>query len=177
MRFFGEGRCLGVLSRRFLPNPAKLFRLFERGELTRGQLQAAMAWHASRILEDVAEARRNPLQAYWEDALGRRAAGQLARVHGEAELREVFAALAEVDDFPPGQFLWNAEHRDVPLRCFLRMRTEPVFRVLRFEVEGMSTSIVVEYGKVKKKEATREEFILCRDRHARLLVRGRRLLG
>ena len=151
-----------------------MFRLFERGDLTRAQLHAALAWHASQILEEVAEARRNPVQAYLEEALRRRAAARLARVHGEAELREVFAALSEVDDFPPGQLLWNAEHRDVPLRCFLRIRTEPVFRVLRFEAEAMSISIVVEHGKAKKKETTREEFVLCRDRYARLVVSGRR---
>lgn len=136
-----------------------------------------MAWHASQILEEVVEARRNPLLAYLDDALCRRAAARLARTHGEAELREVFAALSELDDFPPANLLWNAEHRDVPLRCFLRIRVEPVFRVLRFEREAMSIAIVVEYGKARKKEATREEIVLCRDRLARLVISGRRRLA
>ncbi len=65
------------------------------------------------------------------------------------------------------------DYRDVPLYCFLRMRSEPVFRVLRFERERMATSIVVEYGANKKKLATREEFRFRRDRHARLVVEER----
>jgi hypothetical protein len=163
----------GALSRRLLPNPAQLFRLYEAGSLTRAQWQAAMAWHASQILEEVAEARRHPVGAFIEDRLARRAAKRLARGHGEAELREVFEALAEVSDFPPAHRLWNAGHRDVPLHCFLRMRTEPVFRVLRFEGNRETVSIVVEHGRAAKKEAMREEFLLVRDRWARLVVKGR----
>lgn len=156
-----------------LPNPAQLFRLYESGTLTRAQLHAAMAWHASQILEEVAEARRHPVGALIEDQLARRAAKRLVRVHGEAELREAFAALAEVDDFGPAQLLWNVSHRDVPLHCFLRMRTEPVFRVLRFERDRMTVSLVVEHGKAAKKETTREEFLLMRDRWARMVVTAR----
>lgn len=132
-----------------------------------------MSWHASQILEEVAEARRHPMGAFIEDKLARRAAKRLVRVHGEAELRETFEALAEVDDFPPAHLLWNAGHRDVPLHCFLRMRTEPVFRVLRYERSGETVSIVVEHGKVPKKQAAREEFLLVRDRWARLVVKAR----
>lgn len=165
--------CWGALSRRLLPNPAQLFRLFEAGKLTRAQLQAAMAWHASQILEEVAEARRHPVGAFIEDKLARRSAKRLARVHGEAELREVFEALAEVDGFPPAHLLWNAGHRDVPLHCFIRMRTEPVFRVLRYERNGEAVSVVIEHGKAAKKAAIREEFLLVRDRWARLVVKAR----
>ena len=164
---------LEALSRRLLPNPAQLFRLFEAGKLTRAQWHAAMAWHASQILEEVAEARRHPVGAFIEDKLARRSAKRLARVHGEAEMREAFEALASVSDFPPANLLWNAGHRDVPLHCFLRMRTEPVFRVLRYERSGESVSIVVEHGEAAKKRTTREEFLLVRDRWARLVVKAR----
>jgi hypothetical protein len=161
------------LPRRLLPNPAQLFRLYERDELTREQLHAAMDWHARQILEDVARARLEPAGSLLERALSRRAAAKLAAAHGEAELREVFVALSELPDFPPANLLWNAGHRDVPLYCFLRIRTEPVFRVLRFERERMVTSIVVEYGVNKKKLATREEFRFRRNRFAQLVVEVR----
>ena len=173
LAFPAVGWMLGPLSRRLLPNPARLFRLFETGKLTRAQWQAAMAWHASQLLEEVAEARRHPVGAFIEDKLARRSAKRLVRVHGEAELREAFEALADANDFPPANLLWNAGHRDVPLHCFLRMRTEPVFRVLRFERNRETVSIMIEHGKAAKKETTREEFLLVRDRWARLVVKGR----
>lgn len=136
-------------------------------------MQGAMAWHARQILEDVARARLEPAGSLLERTLSRRAAARLAARHGEAELREVFVALAELPDFPPAHLLWNAEHRDVPLHCFLRMRTEPVFRVLRFEPERMVVVIEVEYGSSRRKLATREEFRLRRNRHAQMVVEER----
>lgn len=141
--------------------------------MTREQLHAAMRWHAVQILEDVVRARLEPAGSLLERALSHRAAAKLKATHGEAELREVFVALSELADFEPANLLWNAGHRDVPLHCFLRMRTEPVFRVLRFERDRMVTSIVVEYGANKKKLATREEFRFRRDRFARLVVEVR----
>lgn len=161
------------MSRCLLPTPTQLFRLFEDGELTREQLHAAMAWHARQILDDVARARLEPAGSFLERTLSRRAAARLAARHGEAELREAFVALAELPDFPPAHLLWNAGHRDVPLYCFLRMRTEPVFRVLRFEAERMMIVIEVEYGSSRRKDATREEIRLRRNRHAALVVEER----
>ena len=158
------------MSRRLLPTPAQLFRLFEDGDLTREQLHAVMAWHARQILDDVARARLEPAGSLLERTLSRRAAARLATRHGEATVREAFLALAEQSDFPPAHLLWNAGHRDVPLYCFLRIRTEPVFRVLRFEGERMSVLVEVEYGSSRKKLATREKFHLRRNRHAELVV-------
>jgi hypothetical protein len=151
----------------------QLFRLFEDGELTREQLQAAMAWHGRRILDDIARARMEPAGSFLEQALSRRAAAKLAAAHGEAELREVFVALSELPDFPPAHLLWNAAHRDVPLYCFLRMRTEPVFRVVRFRVDRMMTVVEVEHGSSRKKLVTREEIRLRRNRHAQMVVEER----
>jgi hypothetical protein len=42
---------------------------------------------------------------------------------------------------------------------------------------SFDVSIVAEHGKAAKKETTREEFVLCRDRHARLVVSDRRRLA
>ena len=90
-----------------------------------------MAEHAKGLIEEIEEDRKNPIAAYVDKVLSKQAANKLARRYTEPVVREVLAALAEVPDFPPAHLLWNAEHRDVPLHCFLRMRTEPVFRVLR----------------------------------------------
>ena len=65
MRSWQAGGCWGTLPRRLLPNPARLFRLFEDGKLTRAQWQAAMAWHASQILEEVADVLGARRAALW----------------------------------------------------------------------------------------------------------------
>jgi hypothetical protein len=71
--------------------------------------------------------------------------------------------MAEVPDFPPARYLWNAAHPDVPLHCFLRIRREPVFRILTFVLRGEELEVAVEYGAAKRGMGTRRKFILRRD--------------
>ncbi len=156
--------------------PSQLFRLFEGGGISREELHAAMAEHAESLIEDMEDAKRNPVAAYIDGMVARQAAARLMRRHGEKLIRETLAALAEVPDFPPALLLWNAMHRDVPLYCFVRTRREPVFRILKFEQIGAGVRIRVEYGRLRRKYAVREEFSLRRNRDGHLFWDTREVL-
>lgn len=142
--------------------------------MTREQLHAAMAFHARTLIEEVVEARENPLAAWWEGLLARKSASRLAARHGERRMRAIFSALAELPDFLPAQWLWNAHHPDVPLFCFLRLRREPVFRVVGVVNEAGTVTVRLEYGVNDKHEVTREEFVLTHKRQGGLEVTARR---
>jgi hypothetical protein len=157
-----------------LRTPPQLYDDFEAGLLTREQLHAAMAFHARSVIEEVIEARENPLAAWWEGVLARKTAARLAARHGEKRIRAIFAALAEIPDFLPAQWLWNAHHPDVPLFCFLRLRREPVFRLIRVENEAGAVTVVIEYGATDPHEVTRESFVLTHRRLGGLEVTERR---
>lgn len=157
-----------------LRTPPQLFDDFEAGLLTREQLHAAMAFHARTVIEEVIEANENPLAAWWEGMLARKVASRLAARHGEKRIRAIFAALAELPDFLPAQWLWNAPHPDVPLFCFLRLRREPVFRLIRVANEAGVVTVTVEYGAADRHQTTREEFTLAHKRRGGLEVKGRR---
>ena len=151
-----------------LPSPPEIFRLFEEGKLTREQLQAAMARHAYDLMEEIVEARRNPVLSFYEFALSRRAAARLEREYGEQTVRRVLVALSRLPDFPMRNFLWNAGHRDVPLHCFLRMRTEPVFRLVEIKREPWRLRVAVEYGSARKGQTVTETIALQQDQFGRL---------
>jgi len=154
-----------------------LFRQFESGAITREELHAAMAEHARSLIDDIEESRQNPVAAYIEKILSIRAAAKLRRRHSEAEVREVLAALAEIPDFSPSHLLWNAQHRDVPLHCFLRPRREPVFRILDLEVSIDRVEISIEHGPAKTRDAIREAFTLRRHADGQLLWESRQGLS
>jgi len=160
-----------------LPTPRELFRLFETGEMSRADFQAAMASHQRDLIAEMEEGRRNPVAAYIEHRRNRAAARSLARRHGVSEIREVLAALGTLPRFPPAQLLWNAGHEDMPLHCFVRTRHEPVFRVLKAQIWPVFVRITVEYGKSGKGESTREEIALRRGRFGRLEPHYRRVLS
>jgi len=157
-----------------LRTPPQLFDDFEAGLLTREQLHAALAFHARNLIEEVVEARENPIAAWWEGVLARKTAGRLAARHGERRLRAIFAALAEVPDFQPAQWLWNAHHPDVPLFCFLRLRREPVFRLIRIANEAGAVTVTVEYGDSDPRRVSRETLTLAHRRQGGLEGTGRR---
>ncbi len=159
-----------------LPTPRQLFRLYDRGELSREEFHGAMAEHSRALIREIEEDRANPIAAYIEGLVAKRAARQLVRRHGEEAIRAVFSALAEVPGFPPANLLWNANHADVPLHCFLRARREPIFRILRFKSAAWGAQITVEYGAAKRSEATREDFYFRADRLGMLGLERRKLL-
>jgi hypothetical protein len=153
-----------------IPTPNQLFAMFERGEIEREELQALMAVHARELIGEMEEDYRNPAEAWLENLLARQAAGRLIWRHGRRLVREVLAALSEVPDFPPARNLWNAAHPDVPLHCFLRMRREPVFRIVQLGRRGDTVDVTVEYGDAGRGRGTRRSFLLRRDDRWRLVV-------
>ena len=159
-----------------LRTPPQLFEDYEAGLLTREQLHAAMAFHAQNLIEEVIEASENPLAAWWEGLLARKSAARLAARHGEKRVRAILSALAQIPDFLPAQWLWNAHHPDVPLFCFLRLRREPVFRLLNVVNDSGVVTVSIEYGPAGRNLATREEFVLRHKRHGGLEVTARRSL-
>jgi hypothetical protein len=161
-----ESRCFSVMT----PTPNQLFALYERGEIEREELHTLMAVHARELISEMEEDYQNPAAAWIESLLARRAAGRLERRHGNRLLREILIALAEVPDFPPARHLWNAAHPDVPLYCFLRMRRDPVFRIIKIGHQSEAIELLVEHGDAGRGRATRRMFILKRDHHWRLRV-------
>lgn len=155
------------------PTPPELFRQFDRGEISRDELQASMALHARGLIAEMEDVRKNPISAYAERLRNRAAVRRLAKKHGTALLREVLAALGRIDGFPPAQILWNAGHLDMPLHCFFRMRHEPVFRITKVEVFSMKIRIEIEYGAHKSKDTTRETILLQRDSRMNLELEER----
>ncbi len=154
--------------------PNRLFREFESGRMPRAEFQRAMAVHARELIAEMEEERRNPVAAFVEHIRNRRAATRLAKAHGEAAVREVFATLAELRDFPPASLLWNASHRHVPLYCFLRMTVEPLFRVLHLRRDERDTHIEIEHRFFGSQQSTRELITLRRGWHGNLYPVARR---
>jgi hypothetical protein len=132
-----------------------------------------MATHARELIAEMEEDHRNPVAALIENLLARQAVGRLSRRHGERLLREVLVALSELKDFPPVRHLWNADHPDVPLHCFLRMRREPVFRILQLTRREEVIELKIEHGEAKRGRGTRETFVLRRDERWRLRVHAK----
>ncbi len=160
-----------------IPTPPELFRQFERGDMSREELQAAMAIHARGLIDEMLEARKNPVTAYWERLRNRSAAKKWVRKLGKIRLREILMTLGTIESFPPAQILWNAGHVDVPLHCFFRTRHEPVFRIKQIEAESMKVTVQVEYGRSSKERIKREEIVLRRDCKLRLEFQSRKDLS
>ncbi len=153
-----------------IPTPNEVFAMFERGEIKREELQSLMAMHARELIGEMEEDYQNPAAAWIEGMLARQAAGRLVWRHGRLLVREVLVALSEVPDFPPARYLWNASHPDVPLHCFLRMRREPVFRIIQLGRRGDVVDVTVEHGEAGRGRGIRRGFVLRRDDRWRLLV-------
>lgn len=153
--------------------PSEIFDRFERGEIDRDELHGLLALHARELIEEMEEDYRNPAAALVEYWLAKRLMRRLLRRHSRRLVREVLVALSRLPDFPPSRHLWNAGHPDVPLHCFLRMRREPVFRLLDLRVEGRDEVVVVcEYGGSGRGGAVRREVVLCRGEDWELRAQG-----
>lgn len=153
-----------------IPTPSQIFASFERGEIERDEMHALMALHARELIKEMEEDYQNPAAALIESLLARRSAGRLVRRHSGRLFREILTALAEVADFPPARYLWNASHPDVPLHCFLRMRREPVFRISAIKPQGEEFQVDVEYGTAGRGKAQKRTFLLKRDELFKLRV-------
>lgn len=151
------------MTNEMIPTPRQIFASFERGEIEREELHALMALHARELIQEMEEDHQNPAAALIENLLARRAASRLVRQHGGRLIREVLTALADLPDFPPSRYFWNAAHPDVPLHCFLRIRREPVFRILSMEVKSGVFRVTLEHGSAGKGKGTRRVFHMKRD--------------
>ena len=127
-----------------------------------------MTIHQQRLLLEISEARENPVLSYLDEKLSRFAANRLERRHGERLIRMVLGALADIENFPPADLLWNAGHPDVPLHCFFRLRREPVFRLIRITMDPLGVKVIIEHGRASKRATTRQEIQLVRDRFGNL---------
>jgi hypothetical protein len=145
------------------PTPSQLFRQYERGEISREDLHASLALHAKSLITEMEEEVKNPKTSYLERLRNFAAARKLVKKHGSARLREVLAALGELEEFPPAQILWNASHSDVPLHCYFRSRIEPVFRITKLDLQPMIVSLEVEYGAHERSKTTREAILFQRN--------------
>lgn len=150
-----------------LPLPPELFARFERGEIERDELHRLMALHACEIIEEMEEDYQNPAAAWWEGMLARRAMHRLQRVHGAPLLRDVLLALS-ASDFPAARYLWNADHPDVPLHCFLRMKRKPIFRLLSVHESGKDCIAVFESDGPEGEKPVKHRVSLIRDRFWKL---------
>ena len=154
--------------------PRQIFRLFDAGTLTREQLREALQHHAHELIEEMEDVHANPQASWLESMVNKHHDARLIRMHGEPIVREMMLALSELPNFAPARFLWNADHADMPLHCFLRTRREPLFRVLKISSAPFTLDAVVEYG--ARKSLVRELFSLERDRLGQLVVRERRVM-
>ncbi len=153
-----------------IPTPNQIFARYERGEMERDEMQALMALHARELIAEMVEDYQNPAAAWVEGLLAKRAAAKLVRRHGSRLIREILIALSEVPDFPAARLLWNAAHPDVPLHCFLRIRRQPVFRVIEVRHRAEEIEVTVEHGEAGRGKATRRIFVLKRDFQWRLVA-------
>lgn len=156
--------------------PRQLFRLYDGGSLSREQLREALQTHARELIDEMEDVHANPRGSWLETMINRHRAARLAGQHGEPKVREIMLALSEVPNFRPARYLWNADHPDVPLHCFLRSRREPLFQITRINSAPFTITVTVEHGSPKKGQATRELFTLERDRLGVLMVTQREVL-
>ncbi len=143
--------------------------MFESGEITREELHASINAHAKALVDEIVEEHSNPIAAYLEQIRNRRAAKKLIRKNGGAVVREVLTALGRDRSFPLAGLLWNADHEDVPIFCFLRATHPPIFRVREITNHPQVVLIKIEFG-MGLKELNRETITLLRDWKGELKV-------
>lgn len=159
------------------PSPRQLFHLLDTNRITPEQFRDSMAYHAREMIEEMEEDHLNPAAAFIEQMLCRRAVSKLLKHHEESLVREVLLALSELNDFPPGRWLWNAGHPHMPLHAFFRSKRDPVFRIVTLDAAPQHVMVVVEYGVTGYTHPKKEEIHLRRDRRSQLGVERRRLLN
>ena len=132
-----------------------------------------MAEHAKGLIAEMDEAHRNPVAAFVDQLYNRAMAFILVRKHGEYTVREVLNALADIDNFPPANQLWNAMHSHVPLHCFFRNKSDPVFRILNLDVKAQMITVAIEYGYASQGKIHNLEIRLRRIRNGQFIEESR----
>ena len=155
--------------------PRQIFRLYDNGALSREQLREALNTHALELIDEMEDVHANPSASWLETMVNKHHAARLIRMHSEPIVREIMLALSELPGFAPGRWLWNADHADVPLHCFLRTRRGPLFRVMKITSAPFVLTALIEHSDSRKDHLQREHFTLERDRFGVLNVTGRAL--
>ena len=161
------------MGRQHLSSPNRLLDWYRSGKITRAQWLEGMRRQFLLALTEIEQDRTDPRRARLETWRCKNAARRLKRDHSEAELREVFMSLSEIDDFPPATYLWNADQLDIPLYCFLRERRSPVLRFSKLTIRRLTADLTIEYGGVKSKDRIRETMRLRRDWRGVMVVESR----
>ncbi len=156
-----------------LPSPNRLFAWYESGQITREQWREGMRHQFLLALKEIEEDRSNPKLALLERWRCKSAARKILKNHTEAELREIFMSLAEIDDFPPANYLWNADQLDAPLYCFLREKREPVLRFSQVQICRLTADITIEYGGLNAKHRIQERITMRRDWRGIMVIESR----
>lgn len=156
-----------------LPSPNKLFAWYQSGEITKEQWREGMKHQFLLALKEIEEDKSDPKLALLERWRCKSATRKLLKDHTEAELREVFMSLAEIDDFPPATYLWNADQIDTPIYCFLREKREPVLRFTNLKINRLTANITIEYGGLKATQRIQERITLRRNWHGTMVVESR----
>ena len=156
--------------------PNKLLAWYQSGSITRKQWLAGMRLQLLQALREIAEDGKNPEGALLERLRCRNAARRLTKKHTESELREVFMSLSRLDDFPPANYLWNADHLETPIHTMLREKRVPVLKVIDLEIHRLSARLTIEYGGLKIKNRTRERIYLRRDWRGIMVIEDREYL-
>ncbi|MGB1874095.1 MAG: hypothetical protein ACPHNY_03815 [Akkermansiaceae bacterium] len=126
-----------------------------------------------QALTEISEDMADPKGAFLERLRCRNAARRLTSKNSEAELREVFISLSQLDDFPPANYLWNADQRETPIYSMLRERRAPVLRFKEVQIHRLSAKVTIEYGSLKRRNRTRETIQLRRDWRGIMIVEDR----
>lgn len=161
------------MKRQNIPSPNRLSQWYQTGKITRPQWLEGMRQHFLIALKEISEDRSDPKRAILETWRCKNAARRLTRHHTESELREVFMSLSELDDFPPSNYLWNADQLDIPLHCFLRERRAPVLRFPKIEIRRLTADLIIEYGGIKTKERICEVISMRRNWRGTMIVDSR----
>ena len=156
-------------------SPNRLLAWYRAGSITRDQWLEGMRHQFLLALTEIEEDRSDPTRALLETWRCKNAARRLEKNHTRAELREVFMSLSELDDFPPSNYLWNADQLDIPLHCFLREKRAPVLRFLKMSIRRLTAELTIEYGGIKSKDRIRETIHLRRDWRGTLVVESREI--
>jgi len=127
------------------------------------------------LLSEAIENKCNPITAYLNERLNKRAVQKLLKSASEVEIREILYALGDLTDFAPARLLWNADQRDIPLHVFIRSREEPIFRITFLNVSMMRIELSIEHGSAQKGQTLREDIVLTRTGTGFLRVDTRRL--
>ncbi|MBT8043652.1 MAG: hypothetical protein KJO79_01775 [Verrucomicrobiae bacterium] len=153
--------------------PNRLLAWYRAGSITRAQWLEGMRQQFAAALIEIHEDRSDPKRALLETWRCKNAARRLRRDHTEAELREVFMSLSELDDFPPSNYLWNADQLDIPLHCFLREKRTPVLRIKKIKIYRLTAMVTIEYGGSKTRDRLCETIHLRRDWRGTMIVESR----